>query len=346
MNSRFGRSRQVSEVVTLTDIQNKNNSTGLRSRIHLWRGDITKLKIDAIVNAANTSLLGGGGVDGAIHAAAGWELLEECEKLDGCETGGAKITKGYQLPAKHVIHAVGPMFRNPKSDKEKLSSCYKTSLNLLAEHNLKSIAFPCISTGIFGYPNKDAAQVALETVKKWMYENPDKVEAVIFCLFLHKDVCIYEKQIKKYFAESSAMEVASPEHSSEKTEKMSDDHMQNEVKEQDSLTKETICHQESSSNEKRETKANDSQGHLHSNEYENQATKGRDIADNQSSNGTEDKKATEAADHLGNQYSNEKEKQETRASDIQGNRPTNSAEEQESDTTDLRVTPKKGEGDN
>lgn len=168
---------------------------GLSNKVSLWRGDITSLEIDAIVNAANNALLGGGGVDGAIHRAAGPTLKEECRSLDGCPTGEAKITGGYKLPAKYVIHTVGPVGENAVS----LESCYQNSLNLLKEHNLRTIAFPCISTGVYGYPQRKAALVALKTVQKFLFEHQNSVDRIIFCLFLPEDVSIYENLMHVFF---------------------------------------------------------------------------------------------------------------------------------------------------
>ena len=138
------------------------------------QNDITKMSVDCIVNAAKNTLLGGGGVDGQIHKAAGPELLKECMGLGGCETGKAKITKGYNLKAKYVIHTVGPIYQDGKHNEEKLlSSCYYNSLLLAKEYNIKTIAFPLISSGIFGYPKKDAIDVAIKTIKKFGEENKD-----------------------------------------------------------------------------------------------------------------------------------------------------------------------------
>ena len=173
------------------------------SKISLIRTDITTLRVDAIVNAANTSLLGGGGVDGAIHRAAGPDLLKECRTLDGCETGSAKITDAYDLPCKKVIHAVGPVYGSAKRKGEGeaerlLAGCYTTSLDLMAEAGLGSIAFSALSTGVYGYPSLEAAEVAVGAVKGWLDEDSErarKVERVVFCSFLEKDEKDYEEVV-------------------------------------------------------------------------------------------------------------------------------------------------------
>ncbi|QTQ39841.1 O-acetyl-ADP-ribose deacetylase [Lactobacillus taiwanensis] len=164
------------------------------SDLQLIQADITKLKVDAIVNAANRTLLGGGGVDGAIHRAAGPELLAECRTLHGCDTGEAKITKGYNLPAKYVIHTVGPVY-NPnfaQQNAELLVSCYKNSLNLAKEYDLHSIAFSCISTGVYGYPKVDAAKIAVETTRSLLKQQKFNIK-VYFCVFDSENKAIYNK---------------------------------------------------------------------------------------------------------------------------------------------------------
>ena len=164
----------------------------MKDRIEIIQGDITKLQVDAIVNAANKSLLGGGGVDGAIHRAAGPGLVKECRKLNGCETGNAKITPGYNLSAGFVIHAVGPVWQDGKKNEEKLlASCYQKSLEIAAEKHLKSIAFPNISTGIYGFPKEKAAGIAISTVTSFLNQNP-KIKKVIFAIFDEENYEIYQ----------------------------------------------------------------------------------------------------------------------------------------------------------
>lgn len=161
------------------------------NRIELFKRDITSLKVDAIVNAANSALLGGGGVDGAIHRAAGKELLAECRNLNGCETGDAKITKGYNLPAKFVIHTVGPVWHGGRSgEPEKLASCYRRSLEVAIENGVKTIAFPNISTGVYGYPKIEAAEIAVKAVLSFLKSN-NELELVIFCVFDDENFMIY-----------------------------------------------------------------------------------------------------------------------------------------------------------
>lgn len=168
------------------------NTKSMETKIKLIKGDITKLEVDAIVNAANKSLLGGGGVDGAIHRAAGSALLAECKTLNGCETGQAKITKGYNLMAKHIIHTVGPVWRGGRNNESTLlASCYLESLKLTVENNLQSVAFPNISTGVYGFPKKKAAMIAVEEVKDFLNIN-NLVDKVIFCCFDDENYELYK----------------------------------------------------------------------------------------------------------------------------------------------------------
>ena len=165
--------------------------------IEVIQGDITKLNVDAIVNAANCSLLGGGGVDGAIHRAAGPELLCACIPLNGCKTGQAKITPAFNLPSKYVIHTVGPIVRDEltASDRELLASCYKSCLDIAKANGCTSIAFCCISTGVFHFPNKRAAEIAVQTVTAWLKEHPEAMERVIFNVFKNEDKGYYEQEL-------------------------------------------------------------------------------------------------------------------------------------------------------
>ena len=166
--------------------------------IEVLQGDITKLEVDAIVNAANRSLLGGGGVDGAIHRAAGRSLLDECRTLNGCETGQSKITKGYNLPAKYIIHTVGPVWSGGnKQERELLKSCYYTALELARKNNIKTIAFPSVSCGVYRFPIEEACKIAISTVKEYL-NNYDGFEKVIFINPSKDIVEIYEKILTSY----------------------------------------------------------------------------------------------------------------------------------------------------
>lgn len=168
-------------------------------KIKIVRADITQLSVDAIVNAANTRLLGGGGVDGAIHRAAGPELLEECRALGGCPTGEARITAGYQLTARHVIHTVGPVYRDGCSgEPELLAGCYRNSLRLAVENGVKSIAFTAISTGVYGYPLEEAARIALSVTLAFL-EQDTSIEQVVFCCFGEEAVDVYNRFFKEVF---------------------------------------------------------------------------------------------------------------------------------------------------
>ncbi len=164
-------------------------------KIEIRQGDITKLAVDAIVNAANSSLLGGGGVDGAIHRAAGPALVKECRTLGGCPTGEARITKGYNLAARYVIHTVGPIYSGKPRDKTLLTGCYQNSLKLAAENNIHSLAFPAISCGVYGYPIEEACKIAVNTACAFLKNNPT-IKKVIFMLFSAGDLKVYQEYIQ------------------------------------------------------------------------------------------------------------------------------------------------------
>ncbi|KAL8832212.1 MAG: hypothetical protein Q9170_004971 [Blastenia crenularia] len=196
-------------------------SAAINSKVSLIRTSITDLEVTSIVNAANSSLLGGGGVDGAIHAAAGPDLLDECETLGGCETGSAKVTSAYELPSKYIIHAVGPVYGREKRKQdglqaELLASCYETSLKLAAAKG-GSIAFSCLSTGVYGYPSGEAAEIACKTVRTFLESKEgSRLERVVFCCFLVKDEVQYQKLLPMVFP-PTADDLGSSEHEQSKS---------------------------------------------------------------------------------------------------------------------------------
>jgi len=171
-------------------------------RIEIQQGDITRLEVDAIVNAANKSLLGGGGVDGAIHRAAGPELLKYCRSLGGCKTGEAKITYGYNLLAQYVIHTVGPVYSGKPSDSTLLADCYRNSLQVAVDHDVTTLAFPAISCGIYGYPIQEAVKIAVDTTLEFLREDPF-LEKVIFILFSAEDYKVYADYIEQLRSKSA-----------------------------------------------------------------------------------------------------------------------------------------------
>jgi O-acetyl-ADP-ribose deacetylase (regulator of RNase III) len=175
----------------------ENQIKKMKTKLEINKGDITKLKVDAIVNAANTSLLGGGGVDGAIHRAAGPELLEFNRKLGGCQTGEAKISPGFRLPAKFIIHTVGPVWSGGKNNEEiLLANCYRNSLKLAVENGIRTIAFPAISTGVYRFPLERATKIAVNEVKKFLKKN-ESIEKVIFVCFDEEAFRIYKKILEE-----------------------------------------------------------------------------------------------------------------------------------------------------
>lgn len=212
--------KTLAEIPTLTQLYAKSAlkaastpakaaSTALNDRVGLIRGDITKLSVHAIVNAANGSLLGGGGVDGAIHRAAGPDLREECRELDGCATGMAKITSGCELPARYVIHTVGPVYflEGPDESKRLLESCYKQSLRTAVKNGVQTVAFSAISTGAYGYPSDDAAEVACRAVHETLSSELGKtLQRVVFVTFEEKDVDAYNSILPKYFPPAESKE--------------------------------------------------------------------------------------------------------------------------------------------
>lgn len=181
-----------------SNINTVKSEGGFTMHIKVLQGDITKLKVDAIVNAANSSLLGGSGVDGAIHRAAGKELLEECRNLHGCKTGEAKITKGYNLPAKYIIHTVGPVWNGGTNDEEQsLQKCYENALCLAIEHNCKSVAFPAISTGVYGFPKEAAAKIAVTTIRQFTKGKVDEDFEVWLVAFDPETEKMYHSEMGK-----------------------------------------------------------------------------------------------------------------------------------------------------
>ena len=174
----------------------KRSSDVTASRMSVVETDITRLEVDAIVNAANTSLLGGGGIDGAIHEAAGTGLLEECRRLGGCPTGEARITGGYALPARFVVHTVGPVYADGHSgESDLLRACYRNSLALAAEAGASSVAFPCISTGVYGYPKAEACEIAVSTVSEWLNASPVP-RSVVFCCYDAESARLYAERLR------------------------------------------------------------------------------------------------------------------------------------------------------
>ncbi|GBB93338.1 hypothetical protein RclHR1_02150025 [Rhizophagus clarus] len=235
--------RNLKRAATLTRKYEHNEE--FNRKISLIQADITKLKIDAIVNAANETLLGGGGVDGAIHRAAGPELRHECWELNGCDTGDAKITKGYDLPSKHVIHTVGPVGEK----QQLLRNAYERSMQVMCENNLKSVAFSNISTGVYGYPRGKAGHVALDTIRKWLEKSSDyldKLDRIIFCVFEDENKDVYETLLPIYFPPPADIEIYEKEEEKSKS-KANEDKKDSEAekdKDHTTLTTEQVSNKE------------------------------------------------------------------------------------------------------
>jgi len=206
------RESYMAGVIKATKSPKHPPKPALLDRVSLWQGDITSLEVDSIVNAANSRLGDGAGVNGAIQSAAGPNLLKECRTLDGCKTGLAKITKGYNLPAKHVIHAVGPIYSSEdvETTAAELRSCYKISLEIAVQNDLKHIAFPSLSTGIYGYPIEDATRIALDATRLFL-DTPEgeKLDRVIFVVWSDRDKAVYRGLMPHYFPQEE--EPAAPE---------------------------------------------------------------------------------------------------------------------------------------
>jgi len=176
-------------------------SKSINDRVSLWQGDITKLQVDGIQNAANSGLRGGGGIDGAIHRAAGPGLLKACKELGGCETGNTKVTTAFDLPSQFVLHTVGPVYSSSKKEacQEQLASCYATTLDLAKENGMKSLALCGVSTGVYGFPLRHATEIALKTTREFLEDNEEAFERIVFCNFGQKDVDVYTELAPYYF---------------------------------------------------------------------------------------------------------------------------------------------------